>query len=84
MTRTALKIAVCLAALLASGCSGYNKLLKSKDREQMYQAALRYFDAGQFDKTLTLFEEISPYYQGSAREHTILFYTADAHFRSQD
>lgn len=84
MTRTALKIAVCLAALLASGCSGYNKLLKSKDREQMYQAALRYFDAGQFDKTLTLFEEISPYYQGTAREDTILFYTADAHFRSQD
>lgn len=84
MTRTALKIAVCLAALLASGCSGYNKLLKSKDREQMYQAALRYFDAGQFDKTLTLFEEISPYYRGTAREDTILFYTADAHFRSQD
>ena len=50
----------------------------------MYKAALDYFEKGKFDKTLQLFEEIAPYYQGTVREDTILFYTADAHFRSRD
>ena len=46
----------------------------------MYKAALDYFEKrGKFDKTLQLFEEIAPYYQGTVREDTILFYTADAH-----
>ena len=85
MTKPVLKITVCSAVLLlAAGCSGYNKLLKSNDREQMYKAALDYFEKGKFDKTLQLFEEIAPYYQGTVREDTILFYTADAHFRSRD
>ena len=69
MTKTVLKITVCSAVLLlAAGCSGYNKLLKSNDREQMYKAALDYFEKGKFDKTLQLFEEIAPYYQGTVRE----------------
>ena len=85
MTKPVLKITVCSAVLLlAAGCSGYNKLLRSNDREQMYKAALDYFEKGKFDKTLQLFEEIAPYYQGTVREDTILFYTADAHFRSRD
>ncbi len=53
MTKPVLKITVCSAVLLlAAGCSGYNKLLKSNDREQMYKAALDYFEKGKFDKTL--------------------------------
>lgn len=85
MTKPLLRITVCTAALLlAAGCSGYNKLLKSNDKERMYQAAFEYFEAGKYDKTLQLFEEIAPYYQGTAREDTILFYTADAHYRSRD
>lgn len=67
---------------MAAGCSGYNKLLKSNDRELMYQAALDYYEQGKFDKTLQLFDIIGPYYQGTEREDTILFYTADAHFMS--
>ena len=84
MTRPAVKIVLCLAALLLAGCGSYNKLLKSKDKEQMYQAALAYFDEGKFDKTLQLLEEIGPDFQGTPREDTILFYTADAHFRTRD
>ena len=85
MIKPVLKITVCTAVLLlAAGCSGYNRLLKSNDRERMYRAALDYFEKGKFDKTLQLFEEIAPYYQGTAREDTILFYTADSHFRSGD
>lgn len=84
MTKPVLKILLFAAALCAAGCSGYNKLLKSQDKELMYKAALEYFAQGKFDKTLRIFEDITPYYQGTAREDTILFYTADAHFRSAD
>lgn len=84
MTKPVLKIALCILVLSATGCSGYNKLLKSRDKEQMYSAALDYFEQGKFDKTLQIFEEITPDYQGTVREDTVLFYTADAHFRSGD
>lgn len=85
MRKPVLKIIICSAALLlAAGCSGYNKLLKSQDKEQMYKAALDYFEKGKYDKTLQLFEEIAHYYQGTAREDTVLFLTADSHFRSKD
>ena len=48
----------------------------------MYTATLQYFNDGKFDKTLQLFEQIGPYFNGTPREDSILFYTADAHFRS--
>ena len=83
MRKTLFTISACLSFLLIlSGCTGYNKLIKSKDKELMYAAAMDYFKQGKFDKTLQLFEEIGHYYQGTQREDSILFYTADAHFRS--
>ena len=83
MRKISFTISVCLATLvIATGCSGYNKLIKSKDKELMYAAAMDYFNQGKFDKTLQLFDEIGHYYQGTQREDSILFYTADAHFRS--
>ena len=36
-----------VAVLLLTGCGEYQKLLKSKDPDQKYQAALRYFNDGQ-------------------------------------
>ena len=83
MRLTPLRISFCLSlALLFGSCSGYNKLLKTKDNDAMYTAALQYFHDGKFDKTLQLFEQIGPYFSGTPREDSILFYTADAHFRS--
>lgn len=84
MSKPVFKIAIyCLTALLIVGCSGYNKLLKSQDKELMYKAALDYYEKRKFDKTLQLFEDITVYYQGTAREDSILYYTADSHFQQR-
>ncbi len=72
------------AAFAAVSCGSYNKLLKSKDKEKMYQAALQYYEEGKFDKTLQLFEEIDYYYKGTNREDTILFMTANSHYQERD
>lgn len=79
------KIAVCvLPVVFMVGCGTYTKVLKSKDKDLKYKAALEYFDQGKFEKTLQLLEDVAPDFQGTAREDTILFYTADTHFQSRD
>lgn len=77
-------IVIFSAALLFGGCSAYNKLLKSGDRDLMYRTALEYFDKGKYDKTLQLFEEVIYYYQGTPREDTIMYYTGMAYYNNGD
>lgn len=85
MTKQASKILVPLIVLLLSvGCGGYNKLLKSPNKELKYKSALDYYQKGDFDKALQLFEDVKVHYQGTAKEDTIMFYTADAHFQTRD
>jgi len=74
---------IVLAALVA-GCSTYNQLLKSGDRDKMYHAALDYFEKEQYDKTLHLFEEVSYYYQGTSREDTIMYFTGMSYYQTYD
>lgn len=85
MTKNASKILVPLIVLLlASGCGGYNKLLKSPDKELKYRTALDYYNKGDYDKALQLFEDVRVIFQGTVKEDSILFYTADSHFLSRD
>ena len=66
------------------GCSGYNQLIKSGDHELMYKKALEYYDAQKYQRTLQLLEEISPFYSGTTREDTILYYTGATHYKMGD
>lgn len=85
MTKQASKILVPLFILLFGvGCTGYNKLLKSPDKELKYRTALDYYSKGDFDKALNLFDDVKVIFQGTAKEDSILFYTADSHFMSRD
>lgn len=85
MVRKIFKIAVCtLPVLIMVGCGTYTKVLKSKDKDLKYRTALELFEEGKFEKTLQLLEEVEPDFQGTAREDSVLFYTADAHFQGRD
>lgn len=73
------------ALLLAlSGCSGYNKLLKSGDRDLIYRKGMEFYEAGKYQKALTLFQEIAPYYSGTYREDSLTYYTGSAFYKSGD
>lgn len=68
----------------AVGCSSYNKLLKANDSDQMFHAAIGYYDKGEFDRALQLFSEIAPRYNATMRADTIMYYTGCCYYKQGD
>ena len=65
-----------LMTVLLSGCGEYQRLLKSRDPEEKYQAALQYFNQKQYVKSQTLLDDVSAYYKGTERSEDVLAYLA--------
>ncbi len=74
--RTKAYIILLLLTVFLTGCGEYQKLLKSRDPEEKYQAALRYFNEKQYVKSQTLLDDVSNYYRGTERSEDVLAYLA--------
>lgn len=61
-----------------TGCTGYNKLLKSGDHTTQYNKALEFFYSREYNKALKLFTEVIQVNQNTPRADTIMFYSAKA------
>ena len=59
-----------------TSCGEYQKLLKSHDPEEKYQAALQYFNQRQYVKAQTLLDDVTAYYKGTERSEDVLAYLA--------
>lgn len=59
-------------------CSDYNKLLKSSDYNKKYDAAIKYYEAKEYSKSLALFEELISVYRGTNKAEKIMYYYAYA------
>lgn len=70
--------------VIASSCSKYQRLLKSEDYEEKYQMAMVFYEQGNYDKALQLFDQLLPYYRGSDRAERLSYYYANAHYQQQD
>ena len=68
-------ILLCLLVLLA-GCGEYQQVLKSKDPDYKFQKALAYFNAKEYVKAQTLFDDVAAYYKGTERSEDVLCYLA--------
>ena len=74
------KIVIILGALvLLVSCGEYQQVLKSKDADYKFQKALAYFNAKEYVKAQTLFDDIAPYYKGTERSEDVLCYLARTH-----
>lgn len=62
------------------GCSEYQQVLNSKDQEKKFQKAKEYYNNDEFQKALTLFDDIRTYYRGTKRGQKIAYYHAYSHF----
>lgn len=67
---------ILLTVCVLTGCGEYQKLLKSRDPEEKYQAALQYFNQQQYVKAQTLLDDVSSYYKGTERSEDVLAYLA--------
>ena len=65
-----------LFTVFLTSCGEYQKLLKSRDPEEKYQAALQYFNDKQYVKAQTLLDDVTAYYKGTERSEDVLAYLA--------
>ncbi|MDX5422829.1 MAG: outer membrane protein assembly factor BamD [Hymenobacteraceae bacterium] len=77
---------VALAGLLlvATGCSNFQKLLKSNDVEKKYQAALEYYQKEDYYRANQLLEQVSPLLTGSETAEQAKFYLANTYYQQGD
>ena len=75
---------ILLAAVLLSSCGDYQRLLKSRDPEEKYQAALTYFNQQEYVKAQTLLDDVSAYYKGTERSEDVLAYLARCYMGMKD
>ena len=78
------KIVLLSVLALFFSCSKYDKLVKSTDLDKKYEAAMKYYDKGNYAKALTLFEELVSVYRGTAKAEGILFYYAYTNYNMGD
>ena len=67
-----------------SGCSGYEKLLKSSDYRMKFTKAMEYYEAEEYVRAGTLFDQISTVYRGTTKADTVFYYQAKSYFNQRD
>jgi len=70
---------IVLLMVMLSSCGEYQRLLKSRDPEEKYQAALMYFNEKRYVRAQTLLDDVSTYYKGTERSEDVLAYLARCH-----
>ncbi|MBK9193363.1 MAG: outer membrane protein assembly factor BamD [Crocinitomicaceae bacterium] len=71
-------------AITFSGCSEFNKVVKSNDNELKRVKALEYYEQGEYLKSVTLLEEILPFYSMTPEGEKMYFYYCMANYKMGD
>ena len=71
-------------AVANTGCSPFYKLLKSGDHDKIYAEGKALLDIAKYNRAIMCFEQVQPYFIGTIREDSLAYYTAYAHFKSDD
>lgn len=67
-------------AFAVTGCSDYQQVLNSDDTEKKFEKGKALYNDEEYQKALTLFDDIISYYRGSKRGQKIAYYYAYCHF----
>ncbi len=73
-----------LTALIFSSCGEYNKLLKSTDYEYKYEAAKSYFAKGQYNRAITLLNELITILKGTDKAEESLYMLGMSYYNQKD
>ena len=75
---------VCLAAILLTSCSEYQKVLKNTDVAAKYDLAEKLYNEGDYKRAVRLFEQIAPKYIGKPQGERVMFFFADSYYKTKD
>ncbi|WP_394355334.1 outer membrane protein assembly factor BamD [Pararhodonellum marinum] len=83
MTKLKNSILFLLIAMLGFSCGQFYKLEKSTNWEELYNAANDYYQKGEYNKAIILFDKVLPVIRGSEKSELAEFNYAYSHFHTK-
>lgn len=72
-----------LVFLVITSCGPFNKLEKSTNWEELYKGANDYYQAGEFNKAIILYDKVLPVIRGSEKAELADYNYANCHFKTK-
>ncbi len=69
---------------MITGCSNFQKLLKSNDYNFVYNEALKYYDKKDYFRAQSLFENLENVFKATDKADKILYYLANCYYYQHD
>lgn len=82
--KNALIILLLSSVLMLTGCSEYQRVLKSTDLDYKYTKAVEYYEEGQYNKALPIFKELRELYRGTVKVQDVYYYYCATLFGIED
>jgi outer membrane protein assembly factor BamD len=73
-----------LVGLLVVSCNEFNTVVKSTDYEYKYKKAIEYYQAGDFVRASTLFEDLVYVFRGTSKGDDLYYYYAHSSYKQSD
>lgn len=70
--------------LLLGSCGEYQKLLKSDDYQLVYKKAVEYYNKGEYQKAMNLFDGIRSVFTGTSKAQSIAYYRAFCSYNQKE
>ena len=67
-----------------TSCNDFNRLVKSTDNEMKYEVAMDYYDRGDYNHALQLFDLLQASFRNSPRGEAITYRTAQCYYNQAD
>ena len=72
-----------LALVLLISCGPFAKLEKSTNWEELYNGANKYYQEGEYNKAIILYEKVLPVIKGSEKAEMAEYNYANCHFKTK-
>lgn len=71
-------------AVAFASCNTLSKVLSSSNQTVIYEKGLELYEAKKYQKALVCFDQVAPYFTGTPKADTILFYAASCSYNMGD
>lgn len=76
-------IIVLVVLMAVSACGPFNKLEKSTNWEELYAGANKYYQEGEYNKAIILYDKVLPVIRGSEKAELADYNYANCHFKTK-
>ena len=73
-----------LGTMVFASCNDFNRLVKSTDNEMKYEVAMDYYDRGDFNHALQLFDLLQAAYRNTPRGENVTYRTAECYYKQKE